>query len=72
MKAIKGFFANPANVRKSIGAFVSSALLLVASHQLPDVVGLWVAGFQPLFVAYGVWKLPNTLAEAPVAPSAGV
>ena len=39
MKAIKGFFANPANVRKSIGAFVSSALLLVASHQLPDVVG---------------------------------
>ena len=72
MKAIKGFFANPANVRKSIGAFVSSALLLVASHQLPDVVGLWIAGFQPLLVAYGVWKVSNVPVKAPSSPVAGV
>ena len=72
MKAIKGFFTNPANVRKSIGAFVSSALLLVASHRLPDAVGLWIAGFQPLLVAYGVWQVPNAPVEAPSGPSEGV
>ena len=72
MKAIKGFLANPANVRKSIVALVSSTLLLVASHQLPDVVGLWIAGFQPFLVAYGVWQTPNALVEAPSGPSAGV
>ena len=72
MKAIKGFFANPANVRKSIVALVSSALLLVASHQLPDVVGLWIAGFQPLLVAYGVWQVSNAPVEGSSSPSEGV
>ena len=72
MKAIKGFFVNPANVRKSIGAFVSSALLLVASHRLPGAVGLWVAGFQPLLVAYGVWQVRNVPVKAPSGPSEGV
>jgi len=72
MKAIKGFFANPANVRKSIGAFVSSALLLVASHLLPDAVGLWIAGFQPLLVAYGVWQVTNEPVEPPSSPPKAV
>ena len=72
MKAIKGFFANPAYVRKSIAALVASALLLIASHQLPDAVGLWIAGFQPLLVAYGVWQVPNADVKAPSGPPAGV
>jgi len=72
MKAIKGFFTNPAKVRKSITALVASALLLVTSHQLPDVVGLWIAGFQPLLVAYGVWKVSNVPVEAPSSPPKAV
>ena len=72
MSAVKHFFSDPAYVRKSIAALVSSALLLIASHQLPDAVGLWIAGFQPLLVAYGVWQVPNVPVEAPSSPSAGV
>jgi len=72
MSALKRFFANPAYVRKSIAALVSSALLLIASHQLPDVVGAWIAGFQPFLVAYGVWQTPNAPVEAPSSPVAGV
>lgn len=72
MSAIKRFFANPAYVRKAITALVASALLLIASHQLPDTVGLWIAGFQPLLVAYGVWVTPNTPAEAPVSQTGGL
>ena len=72
MSAIKCFFANPAYVRKSIAALVASALLLIASHQLPDAVGLWIAGFQPLLVAYGVWQVSNAPVEAPSGLSEGV
>jgi len=72
MKAFKGFCANPANVRKSIAAFVASALLLVASNQLPAVVGAWIAGFQPLLVAYGVWQIPNAPVKAPAEPPKAV
>ena len=72
MNAVKGFLANPAYVRKSIAALVASALLLIASHQLPDAVGLWIAGFQPLLVAYGVWQVPNVPVKAPPEPPKAV
>jgi hypothetical protein len=68
MKSLK--LPKPAEIKKSLAALVSCALLAVAGHLLPGVVGQWIQVLQPFLVAYGVWQAPANEAPAEPAPAA--
>lgn len=65
MSAIKHFLSNPAEVRKSVAAFLGCVLLGVSAHVLPSEVGAWIQVAQPILIALGVYHIPNLPAAAP-------
>jgi hypothetical protein len=67
MKSLK--LPKPAEIKKSLAALVSCALLAVAGHLLPGAVGEWIQVLQPLLVGYGVWQVPANEAPAEPAPA---
>jgi hypothetical protein len=57
----------PAEIKKSLAALISCALLAVAGHLLPGAVGQWIQVLQPLLVAYGVYAAPRNVHPTPPA-----